>query len=101
LSVPHAGILSIEVRVTRGNGVNVALIRADQLSKLEQTNGVIDAGNLQRASLPAFKAVQAKVYSRTSQVDKGDFLIVLQDPTRGILSAAKSDIEIHAELRND
>jgi hypothetical protein len=101
LSVPHAGILSIEVRVTRGNAVNVALIRADQLSKIEQTNGVIDAGNLQRASLPAFKAVQAKVYNRTSQIDKGDFLIVLQDPTRGILSATKSDIEIHAELRND
>lgn len=101
LSVPHAGILSIELRVTRGNAVNVALIRADQLSSVAQTNGGIDAGNLQRAGLPAFKAVQVKDYNRARQVDKGDFLIVLQDPARGILSASKSDIEIHAELSND
>ncbi len=100
LSIPHAGILSIALRVTRGNAVNVALIRADQLSQVERTNGVMEAAKLQRASLPAFKAVQAKVYNRTNQIEKGDFLIVLQDTTLGILSSRTSDIEVYAELRN-
>jgi paraquat-inducible protein A len=99
LSVPHPGTLSIELRVMLGNPVDVALIPADQLSNVEQANGVIQAGNLLRASLPTFRAVQARIYNHTGQIDKGDFLIVLQDTTLGILSAPASDIKIQAYLK--
>jgi len=100
ISVPYAGILSIELRVTKGNPVNVALIRADGLAGIEQANGVIHSKKLLRASLPEFKAVKARVYNQKHQIDKGDFLIVLQDTTLGILSASTSDIEIHVYLNN-
>jgi hypothetical protein len=99
LSVPQPGTLSIELRVMRGNPVDVALIPADQLSNVEQGIGVIQAGNLLRASLPAFRTAQARIYNHTSRIDKGEFLIVLQDTTLGILSAPASDIKVHAYLK--
>jgi hypothetical protein len=79
LTVPYSGTLTIELRVTSGNPLDVSLIPADQLSNVEQANGIIHAGNLIRASLPAFRAVQARVYNHTGRIDKGEFLIVLQD----------------------
>jgi len=99
ISVPRPGSLSIELSVTRGNPVDLALISADKLSNVEQANGVIHAENLRRASLPAFKAVQTKDYNGAGEIDKGDFFVVLHDTTLGILSASKSDIEIHASLK--
>lgn len=98
LTVPQPGTLTIELRVTRGNPVDIALISADQLSNVEQVNGIIQARNLLRASLPVFRAVQARVYTHTGRIDKGDFLIILQDTKLGILSAPASDVKIHAYL---
>jgi paraquat-inducible protein A len=98
LSVPRPGTLTIELRVRRGNPVDVALIPADQLSNVEQVSGVIQAGDLLRTSMPTFRAVRARVYKHTSRIEKGDFLIILQDTTLGILSAPSSDVQIHAYL---
>jgi hypothetical protein len=98
-SVPRAGILSVDVRVTKGNAVNVALIRASQLAGVEQANGSMDAAKLLGASLPAFKAAQTKVFNHADRIEKGDYLMVLQDPTLGILSSSKSEIGIYVELR--
>lgn len=98
LSVPQPGTLTIELRITRGNPVDVALIPADQLSNVEQANGVIQAENLLQASVTAFRAAQTRVYTHTGQIDKGDFFLVLQDTTFGILSAPSSDVQIHAYL---
>jgi paraquat-inducible protein A len=98
LSVPHPGTLTIELRITQGNPIDVALIPADQLSNVELVKAGIQAEKLLRASLPAFSAVQATLYTRTSHIDKGEFLIILHDTTLGFLAASSSGIEIHAYL---
>jgi paraquat-inducible protein A len=98
LTVPNSGTLTIELRVTSGNSLDVYLIPADQLSSVEQANGIILPKDLLRASLRAFRAVQARVYNHTGRIDKGEFLIVLQDTTLGILSAPSSGVEVRAYL---
>jgi paraquat-inducible protein A len=98
LAVPQPGTLTIELQVTSGNPLDVSLIPADQLSNVEQANSMIHAGNLIRASLPAFRAVHAKVYTHTGRIDKGEFLIVIQDTSLGIISAPSSDVEVRAYL---
>jgi hypothetical protein len=95
ISVSRADMLSIELHVAKGNPINVALIHAGELADLEQTNGVIRSKKLQKASLPEFKAVKIIDYSQKHLIEAGDFLVVLQDTTMGILSAATNDIEIH------
>jgi len=98
LSVPHPGSLTIELRVIKGNPLDIALIPANQLADVEQPNGSIYSKNLIRASMPAFRAVEARAYQHAGTIDKGEYVIVLEDTKLGILSSLTSDIEIHAYL---
>jgi hypothetical protein len=98
LSLPYSGILDIKVRVVRGNPVNVALIHADQLPGIEHAKQLIPPAELMKASLGGYRAPSVRSYSHYQAMEAGEYLLIVQDTTLGILAVSSGSIEIRAEL---
>lgn len=98
LKLPYSGILAIDVRVVAGNNVTLALIHADQLPAIEHGNRAIQPPQLLNAGLTGFRAAGVRNFSHSHPVEAGDFLLVIQDPSLGILSASSGSIQIKADL---
>ena len=74
------------------------LIHADQLSGIQQPNRTVPPPRLMSAALTSFRAPGVRNLSRSHPVEAGDFLLIIQDPSLGILSASIGNIQVKADL---
>jgi hypothetical protein len=91
-SVPYRGTVEINLRVVRGNPIDVLVTPSDQieLMKKGQWNNVYTYGD--------FSAMKTQTYRRTGQLIPGSFYLVLRDTSLGILSQAASDVSVKVQL---
>jgi hypothetical protein len=90
IALPYTGTLTVEMTVVKGNEVNVYVVAPDQIEKIKEKRPFTHLLN--------FEANKTKNYRRSDRLSKGDYYLVVIDPTLGILSASASDIKIQARL---
>lgn len=86
LTLPVAGDVKIEVKVQRGNAMDVTFIPESSLAAMKAGQD-FDV-------YPALKADKTKLYKRAAKLGAGTYYLVLSDKTLGLLSAGDSDVAI-------
>jgi hypothetical protein len=92
VNVPSQGLLEIEIRVVRGNPVDVALMDGNQLDSLA------NKGWNQATRNPAFTANRTETYHVTAEIEAGNYYLVYRDATLGVLSAIETDVTVKITL---
>jgi len=90
VSLPYAGTMTVDVRVSQGNGINVYVISADQLESLK--------GGGKFTFIRGFALVNTRNYHHAAPLPEGDYVVVLRDTTLGILSQASSETEVRVSV---
>lgn len=90
LSLPYDGTLTISLSVTRGNPQVVHLMQASEIESYRARKKF--------RHFQEFEAEKSKSYKRSGRVAKGQYYLVIEDPTLGILSASSSDVAIKVDL---
>jgi hypothetical protein len=90
VSLPYSGTVTVDVRVSRGNGINAYVISADQLEVLKR------GGKF--TFIRGFAAVNTRNYHHAGPLAEGDYAVVLRDTTLGILSQASSEVEVRVSV---
>ncbi len=92
LNFPSGGAVDINLRVVRGNPIDVFLTTTDQLETMKKA---------QWSSVRVytdFNATKTQTYHRTGQLGPGSYYLVLRDSSLGILSQSASDISVKTQL---
>jgi hypothetical protein len=92
LNFPSGGAVDINLRVVRGNPIDVFLTTTDQLETMKKA---------QWSSVKVytdFNATKTQTYHRTGQLGPGSYYLVLRDTSLGILSQSASDISVKIQL---
>lgn len=93
LTLPHDGVLEVEVGVARGNPVNVFVTTpADMQEMLGDDLATVP-------HYPGFGATMTKRFARDGQLTAGNYYLVIQEPSVGQPSAVASAVSIQANLR--
>jgi hypothetical protein len=92
LNFPSGGAVDINLRVVRGNPIDVFLTTADQLEMMKKAQW----GSVKVYT--DFNAVKSQTYHRTGQLGPGSYYLVLRDTSLGILSQSASDISVKIQL---
>jgi hypothetical protein len=92
--LPYSGNLTLTIGVLHGNPVDVKLVGAEQVASHPETPQTWE----QVPSNPDFDAQKTQTYERTNHLQDGKYVLLLRDPTLGILSASASDISIKMRL---
>jgi hypothetical protein len=92
LNLPYGGTVDINLRVVRGNPIDVFITTPDQVEtmKKEEWSSVKVFTN--------FSAEKTQTYRRTGQLGQGNYYLVLRDTSLGILSQSASDISVRVQL---
>jgi hypothetical protein len=92
LDVPYDGLLAADVRILRGNPVDIYLLTADQadlISKADWKNVRVNSD---------FNAAKTTTFRRSGRVSKSLYYLILRDTSLGILSAQTTDINVKINL---
>jgi hypothetical protein len=92
LDVPYDGLIGVQVRILRGNPVDIFVVGADQSDLIRKA----DWKNV-RVS-PDFNAAKTTTFRRSGRLSKGVYYLILRDPSLGILSASTTDIDVKINL---
>ena len=95
VNIPHKGLLEIDLQVVSGNPIDVIFIAEDQLELLSDQGWSSAKGN------PGFTADKSETYQRLLEVAEGNYYLVYRDALLGILSKAKTDVNITIVLSPD
>lgn len=89
-TLPYSGTINITASVVNGNNINFEVIDQEGFNNLESKNpyGVN----------PNFSATKSRYYKRSHVMDAGNYYLLLQDKTLGILSEPASDVRVLAKL---
>lgn len=90
LSLPYAGMLTIEAKVLKGNELDVYVVNESELEKIKAQKKF--------SHLQGFEASKTANYSRSVRVNAGTYYLVFIDTTLGLISKSSSDVKIHAKL---
>ncbi len=92
VNLPYSGSVTVTLEVVRGNPIDVFLTTADQLETMKKSQWS------QVRAYTDFNASKTKTYKRSSQLNQGNYYLVLRDTSLGILSMSASDISVKVEL---
>ena len=90
LTLPHDGTLVIEGTVMNGNGLDIYLVTFKQMDNIQSKQPF--------TKIQGFDATKTKNYERSARMAKGDYYLVFEDTSSGILSKTATDVKIHARL---
>jgi hypothetical protein len=90
LTLPYGGTLIVEVSVVNGNGLDVCLVKPDQMDAIKNNKAF--------SRFTDFNATKTKSYQRSGRMAQGDYYLVVLDTSLGILSKTATDVKIHARL---
>ncbi len=90
LALPYSGRVDIEVRVQRGNTINVFVVTPEQFTNVR-------AGR-RAMTVTGSRAVNVKNYARSIKLESGLYYLGLRDTTLGILSSSASEVRVQARL---
>lgn len=90
ITLPYAGNLQLEIRVIKGNPVDVYLIEPSEFEAVRNRK--------EFRYIAGFEAKETSSYLRRKRMPKGVFQLILMDRTLGILSANSSDIQVKGRL---
>jgi hypothetical protein len=92
LSLPYDGIVSIDVRVLRGNFIDVFLTTPDQVERIKKG----DWSNLKTPG--EVRAIKTVSYRHRGRLAKGDYYLVVSDMSVGLPSSLPSDVSATVRL---
>jgi hypothetical protein len=92
LSLPHGGIVNIDVQVVRGNPIDIFLIAPDQLDNVEK----VEWSSLKVSG--DIGATRTKSFRRAMRLEQGGFYLVVRDMTVGTPSSPPSDVSVKVQL---
>ena len=90
ISLPYDGTLQIEMSVQKGNDLDVDLIPIAELENYKN--------DVQYSYIQNFTASTAQTYSRSGNLNAGQYYFVIRDKTLGILSSSSSDVKVFIKL---
>src|ERR1051326_3145113 len=88
LSLPYTGTLTVEVRVLKGNDVDIYIIQPDEIDNIKTKRPF--------KYLQDFDAQKTKNFRRSARLQSGNYYLVLMDKTLGLISKSSSDVQIKA-----
>jgi hypothetical protein len=92
MSLPYDGIVSVDVRVLRGNFVDVFLTTPDQVERIKR-------GDWSNLKTPGdVRAIKTGSYRHSGRLAKGDYYLVVSDMYIRLASASPSDVSARVEL---
>lgn len=89
-TLPYAGMLTIDASIENGNNIHIEVINQESLQAFENKGSY--------GVYPNFSAPQTYSYKRSSRMAAGNYYLLLQDKTWGILSSKASDVKVLARL---
>lgn len=89
-NVPYDGTLRVSVQVKNGNELDVFIMQEDQLAAFRDKKPY--------RHYPQFEGKKTKNYQRHGQLGQGRYSLVVRDPSLGILSSSKSEMQIQINL---
>jgi hypothetical protein len=94
VSLSNNGIVSIDIRVLRGNPIDVFLMPPDQLEKVKKSewNNLKTSGDI--------RAIKTPSYQHTGRLAKGEYYLVLSDMSVALPSSTPSDISAKVRLES-
>jgi hypothetical protein len=92
LDVPYDGLVAADIRILRGNPIDIYLVAADQADLINKA----DWKNVRVNS--DFNAAKTTTFRRSGRVSKGTYYLILRDTSLGILSAHTTDIDVKIHL---
>lgn len=92
LSLPYNGIVNIDVRIMRGNPIDVLLTAPDQLDDLAKRESV----NLR--AYEDFSASRTEMYRRAGRLNQGKYYLLVRDTSLGTGSSLSTDISVKVQL---
>ena len=92
LIAPYSGTLVISAQVVRGNALDISLVDANQMDKLQICFGPDATCGFD------FTAVKTTAYLRTAQVQRGNSFLVFRDASIGKLSSQETDVKVSVTL---
>lgn len=90
LTLPYSGTLHLEVRVIRGNPLEIHLVNPSEIESIKARKPY--------HSYTGFDAESTATYQRELRIQSGTYMLVFLDPSLGILSASASDVQVKARL---
>ena len=95
LSLPHGGIVNIDVQVVRGNPLDVLLTTSDQIDNVNKMNW----DNLKIYG--DIRATGTKTFRREVRLGQGGFFLVVRDMIVGMPSSPPSVISVKVRLNHE
>jgi predicted nucleic acid-binding Zn ribbon protein len=92
LNAPYSGTLVISAQVVRGNALDISLLDANQMDKLQICFGPDATCRFD------FAIVKTTAYLRTAQVQRGNSYLVFRDTSVGKLSSQETDVKVSVTL---
>ncbi len=92
VSLPHEGIVSIHVRVLRGNTIDAFLTPPDQLERIERG----EWGDVK--SYVDITSVKTDAFRQTGWLAKGEYYLVVKDLMIGLPSSLPSDVSVKVQV---
>jgi hypothetical protein len=92
ISLPHAGVVNIDVQVVRGNPIDVFLTTSDQIdnAKKVEWNNLKVHGDIGKT--------RTKTFSKGVRLGQGGFYLVVRDMTIGVPSSQPTDVSVKVQL---
>lgn len=91
-TLPYGAKLEFNIRVIRGNPIDVMVAAQDQLDAMQKGQW----GSVRVYT--DFNAAKTTTYRRTGQLPPGSYYLVLRDTSLGILSQPASDVSVKVQL---
>jgi predicted nucleic acid-binding Zn ribbon protein len=88
----YSGNLDIDIHVSRGNPVDVALVPLDQMDKLRSSGFKNLSGD------PNFTAQKTTTFHQTHAIPQGNYVLVIRDASLGILSTSPTNVAVKVTL---
>jgi hypothetical protein len=97
LTLPYSGELRLEVNVVKGKHVNVYVIDTSAWNEFQQAHSALFGGKFHR--FMAFDGTESKQLRRSGKLSEGNYYIIIENPTLGILVESSFDVAVKATLR--
>ncbi len=96
MNLPYAGDLELDVRVTKGKHVNVYVVDPSSWAEFKKAYKALFGGQFRH--YPEFAATKAATVRRRGRLAEGQYYIVIENPTYGILVSSSFDVQVSARL---
>ncbi|MGC4068843.1 MAG: hypothetical protein QM784_30205 [Polyangiaceae bacterium] len=97
IKLPYGGKLYLDITVLKGKHINVFVVDTAAWSEFEAAKNGLFGGRFHH--FPEFHATEASRSRLSGPLAAGNYYVVLDNPTYGILVESSFDVQLKAELR--